>query len=207
MMPSAAGPSSTMNRVGRMKRIIGTVSRAGRRAAFSSARVIRAVAHFGGEDAQRLGQRSAEFGGLLQRIDDAADAVGVGPRVEVVERHAAVGQKGQFGGGDAEFFAELGPALPSSRETRTRVASRLSPASAQMTIRSSASGRPSLMLLAPAWPRHFSDRSSERKSRSEPPPAARTNPNCGGIGSRCSTLVSASSTMPNRNGRLIRANR
>jgi hypothetical protein len=35
----AAGPSSTMNRVGRMKTIIGIVSRAGRRAAFSSARL------------------------------------------------------------------------------------------------------------------------------------------------------------------------
>jgi len=43
MMLMAAGPSSTMNRVGRMKMIIGTVSIAGRRAAFSSARVIRAV--------------------------------------------------------------------------------------------------------------------------------------------------------------------
>ena len=73
MMLIAAGPSSTMNSVGRMKMIIGTVSRAGRRAAFSSARVIRAVAQFGGQDAQRLGQRRAEFGGLLQCVHDAAD--------------------------------------------------------------------------------------------------------------------------------------
>jgi hypothetical protein len=42
MMPSAAGPRSTMNRHGKIKRIIGTVSSAGKRAAFSSARVIRA---------------------------------------------------------------------------------------------------------------------------------------------------------------------
>ena len=42
MMPIAAGPSSTMNRHGTMKRIIGTVSSAGSRAAFSYARVIRA---------------------------------------------------------------------------------------------------------------------------------------------------------------------
>jgi hypothetical protein len=33
MIPSAAGPNSTMNRVGRINRIIGTVSSAGRRAA------------------------------------------------------------------------------------------------------------------------------------------------------------------------------
>ena len=66
MMLIAAGPSRTMNNVGRMNTIIGTVSKAGSRAAFSSARVIRAVAHLGGQDAQRLGQRSAELGGLLQ---------------------------------------------------------------------------------------------------------------------------------------------
>ena len=36
-----AGPTSTMNSVGRMKRIMGTVSIAGSRAAFSSARSMR----------------------------------------------------------------------------------------------------------------------------------------------------------------------
>ena len=44
--------------------IIGTVSIAGRRGAFSSARVIRACRIFGGQDTQRLGQRSPEFCGL-----------------------------------------------------------------------------------------------------------------------------------------------
>ncbi|MGH7063693.1 MAG: hypothetical protein ACREET_06420 [Stellaceae bacterium] len=43
MMLITAGPSRTLNRVGKMKMIIGTVSIAGRRAAFSSARVMRDV--------------------------------------------------------------------------------------------------------------------------------------------------------------------
>jgi hypothetical protein len=42
MMLMIAGPSRTINSVGRMNRIIGTVSIAGSRAAFSSARVMRA---------------------------------------------------------------------------------------------------------------------------------------------------------------------
>jgi len=43
MMLIAAGPRRTINKVGRMKMIIGTVSIAGSLAAFSSARVSRAV--------------------------------------------------------------------------------------------------------------------------------------------------------------------
>ena len=43
MILIAAGPSSTINNVGKMKMIIGTVSMAGNRAAFSSARVNRAA--------------------------------------------------------------------------------------------------------------------------------------------------------------------
>ena len=109
MMLRIAGPSRTMNSVGRMNRIIGTVSIAGSRAAFSSARVMRALAEFGGQDAQRLGQRRAEFGGLQQRVHDAADRAQVGAGVQILERLLALGQVGQLGRGDAEFLAELGP--------------------------------------------------------------------------------------------------
>ena len=106
----AAGPSRTMNKVGRMKTIIGTVSIAGRRAAFSSARVIRAARNSFARIRKRLGQRGAELRGLLQGADNCPDRVQIGAAVEVVERRAAVRQECQLGGGYGEFFGEFGPA-------------------------------------------------------------------------------------------------
>src|SRR5215213_295908 len=43
LIEQAAGPRMTMNRVGRMNRMSGTVMIAGRRAAFSSARIMRSL--------------------------------------------------------------------------------------------------------------------------------------------------------------------
>ena len=88
MMLIAAGPSRTMNNVGRMNTIIGTVSSAGSRAAFSSARVIRAARDLVRQDAQRLGQRRAELGGLLQGVDHCPDRVRIGAAVEIFERQS-----------------------------------------------------------------------------------------------------------------------
>jgi len=58
LIEQAAGPRMTMNRVGRMKRISGTVMIAGRRAAFSSARIIRSLRN----SAERT--RSADASGV-----------------------------------------------------------------------------------------------------------------------------------------------
>ena len=108
-MLRAAGPRRTMNSVGRMNRIIGTVSIAGSRAAFSSARVMRASRNSAARmrsdwasGVPNLAVCSSVF--TTPRIDGH-----VGAGVQILERHPALGQIGQLGGGDAEFLAQLGP--------------------------------------------------------------------------------------------------
>src|SRR3546814_17757860 len=95
MVLMIAGPSSTTNRTGRMKTIIGTVSIAGRRAAFASARSIRSLRYFRSQHAQRLRQWGAVTLGLPQRIDDAFDCRPSGAPAEVVQCLMPIGQESE----------------------------------------------------------------------------------------------------------------
>ncbi len=97
-----------MNSVGRMNRISGIVMIAGSRAAFSSARIIRFVAEFGRQHAQRRGERRAVFLGLDHRGDDAADRVEVDAAGEILEGLTPFGEEAQFDRGQREFVAEFG---------------------------------------------------------------------------------------------------
>lgn len=68
-------------------------------------------AHFAvfcGGDAQSLAHRRAVFLGLIQRRRDGLDALMAAAFGQIVESLAAVGQIGQFGGGQRQFLGQLG---------------------------------------------------------------------------------------------------
>ena len=111
MMLIAAGPSSTMNKVGRMNTIIGTVSIAGSRAAFSSARVNRAARDSADRTRNDWASGVPNLAVCCSVLTMARMASEVGAVVEIVERHPAVRQKGQLGGGDRELLGEFGKAV------------------------------------------------------------------------------------------------
>ena len=98
-----------MNSVGRMNTIIGTVSIAGSRAAFSSARVIRASRN------SAASTRSDWASGVPNFA--VCSSVFTTPRIDPMLVRAfrfsnatlALRKIGQLGGGDREFLAELGP--------------------------------------------------------------------------------------------------
>ena len=144
MTPRTAGPSTTMNSVGRMKMIIGTVSIAGSFAAFSSALVSRASRN------SAASTRSDCASGVPNRA--VCSSVFTTPRTAArLVRRFRFSSACRRSGRNVSSAAVMpnsslrsGQVGSSSRETRTSAASRLSPASAQITIRSSASGNPSV---------------------------------------------------------------
>ena len=98
-----------MNSVGRMNTIIGTVSIAGSRAAFSSARVIRASRNSAASTRSDWASGVPNFAVCSSVFTTPRIERHVGPRVQILERSAAIRKIGQLGGGDREFLAELGP--------------------------------------------------------------------------------------------------
>ena len=101
----------TTNSVGRMNRISGTVMIAGRRAAFSSARIIRWWRNSADSTRSARGERSAVFLGLDHGRDDAAHRFEIDAVGEVLERLAALVEEAELDRGQPELVAELGIGL------------------------------------------------------------------------------------------------
>ena len=111
LIEQAAGPRMTMNSVGRMNRISGTVMIAGQPGGLFLGAHHALVAEFGRQHAQRRGERRAVFLGLDHGRDDAAHRFEVDAVGEVLERLAALVEEAQFDRGQAELVAELGIGL------------------------------------------------------------------------------------------------
>jgi hypothetical protein len=199
-------PSRTMNSVGRMNRIIGTVSIAGSRAAFSSARVIRASRYSAAKTRSDCANgvpnlavcsnvfttprtearlvRSLRFSKACRRSGKKVSSAAVIPNSSLIS--------GQVGS--------------SSRDTRVSEASRLSPASAQITIKSSASGNPSCSCL-PRFVTRFLMNTPGAKNPNIAAANAAAQRKSGGTGSTCAPYESATMALAKTSGMQARANR
>ena len=137
-----------MNNVGRMNTIIGTVSIAGSRAAFSSARVIRAARNSSARMRNDWASGVPNLAVCCKVLTTARIASESVRLLRLSNAKRRSGKKVSSAAVMANSSASSGQLAASSRATRIKVASRLSPASAQMTIRSSPSGKASCSCLA-----------------------------------------------------------
>jgi len=125
-----SGAIRTIKSGGRINKIIGMVRVAGKLGALASAAIIRSsrispTAH------AAIRERRAIFLSLNERVGKRGDALQRHAVSQILQRLGTFGQEAEFDGGEADFFGKLRACRADFALTRSNVASRLRPASAQ----------------------------------------------------------------------------